>query len=95
MKQWKLEIENLGFRRIVYENKTHIHAMAFRKVPLWLRRNPVDNQSEKGKTKSKQVSYSLKGSLLINQDKLKADSNLTAKEFSELSVPACKKAKTG
>ena len=91
MKQWKLEIEKLGFRRIVYENRTHIHAMAFRKVPAWLRRNPSYEHSVKLTTRSKKGLYALRGTLVINQDKLK---KCDAVESFLIPEPAYKKAKT-
>ena len=33
MKEWKVSVEALGFRRWRYEKMAHFHAMAFRAVP--------------------------------------------------------------
>ncbi|XP_063720612.1 S-adenosylmethionine sensor upstream of mTORC1-like isoform X2 [Symsagittifera roscoffensis] len=68
MKQWRCEIEQLGFRRICYESKAHIHAMAFRKVPKWLRRcSFVGDDVPKTKLNKKPI-YKIQGYLSINQD---------------------------
>nr|CAB3225950.1 uncharacterized protein LOC778832 [Phallusia mammillata] len=41
MKEWKNAIESIGFQRTIYSKDTHLHLMAFRKVPsdfIWDKR---------------------------------------------------------
>ena len=90
MKQWQVEIEELGFRRFRYESMTHIHAMAFRKVPNWLRRCSAGSEDASVKF-SKRRTYKPEGLLIINQDcqVQNGNSGLTAK----IPEPAHKKRK--